>query len=104
MTPLEHPILRCLRSHPEPVTIDEIRLHTGLSRRAVEAELEDLRLAGDPIVAGPDGIRLTRDPGELARYLEQRRHRAAAIHRGTMALRSTLRSMQAPALTLWADR
>ena len=86
------------------VTIDEIRSYTGLSRRAVEAEIEDLRLAGEPIVAGPDGISLTSNPGELARYLEQRRHRAAAIHRGTMALRSTLREMQAPALTLWPDR
>jgi biotin operon repressor len=96
VTRLQHPILRCLEARaPAAVTIDDVHAHTGLSRRAVEAELEDLRLEGHPIVAGATGVRLTQDPRELAAYLEGRRRRAAAIHRGTMALRSTLRRLQA---------
>lgn len=71
-------------------------------RRAVEEAIESLRLQGEPIVAGNDGVKLTRDAGELATYLEGRRRRAAQIHRGTMAMRTTLRTMQAPTLTLWS--
>jgi len=84
-----------------PITIADLARNAGVSRRDVEATVEALRLEGEPIVAGNDGLRLVSAPDELAAYVEQRRHRAAAIHRGTMALRSRLRRMRESAdLTL----
>jgi hypothetical protein len=74
-----------------PTTIAELCILTGAGRRDVEACVEELRLRGEPIVAGAAGLWLTEDPAELASYLERRRRRAAQIHRGTMRLRSTLR-------------
>lgn len=84
-----------------PATIDELRLMIHCSRREVEEAVESLRLAGEPIIGGTNGLRITEDPDELAAYLEGRRRRTATIHRGTMRLRSTLRHMrEAQDLTL----
>jgi biotin operon repressor len=84
----------CLGAHDGPRTIADVAHDTGLSRRDVEAELEELRRNGEPIVAGADGIQLTNDPDELDRTVDQRRRRAVAIHRGTLALRSTVRRLR----------
>lgn len=87
-----------------PATIDDLRLMIHVSRREVEEAVESLRLKGEPIIGGTDGLRITEDPDELAAYLEARRRRAAQIHRGTMRLRSTLRRMrEARDLTLFGD-
>lgn len=87
-----------------PLTIEEVRAFVRASRRDVEAAVEELRLAGEPIVGGNDGLHLTDDPVELEHYLEARRRRAAQIHRGTMRLRTTLRHMRERTdLVLWND-
>jgi len=85
-----------------PLTIEEVRAFVRLSRRDVEAAVEELRLRGEPIVGGHDGLHVTEDPSELEAYLKARGRRTAQIHRGTMRLRSTLRRMRERAdLTLW---
>lgn len=86
-----------------PITLGEIARLPGMTRREAEAAVEELRLEGEPIVGGNDGLRLTNDPDELAKYLEGRRRRAASIHRGTMSMRRTLRRMTAPTPSLWPD-
>jgi biotin operon repressor len=82
-------------------TIDELSRRLRCPRRAVENAIENLRLSGEPIIAGAEGVRLTDNPRELGEYVEARRRRAAEIHRGTMRLRSTLRRMEQGDLTLW---
>lgn len=75
-------------------TIGGLAFGLDLPRRTVEEAVEELRLRGEPIVASADGIRFTENVDELATYLEARGHRAAAIHRGTMAMRDTLRRLR----------
>jgi hypothetical protein len=63
-------------------------------------------LKGEPIVGGNEGLRLTEDPDELARYVEARRRRLVSIYRGNRRLRQTVRHMreaqaEADGLTLW---
>ena len=82
-------------------TIDELARRMGCPRRTVENAIENLRLSGEPIIAGNEGVRLTDNPRELGEYVEARRRRAAEIHRGTMRLRTTLRRMEQGDLTLW---
>lgn len=77
-----------------PRTLDELRLSLHVSRREVEAAVEALRLSGEPIVGGNDGLHLTTDPDELAAYVEARRRRLATIYRGNRALRSTVRRLR----------
>lgn len=81
-------------------------LHT--TRRDVEEAVESLRLAGEPIVGGNDGLRLTENPDELERYLNGRRRRMASIYLGSRSLRATLRHMrevqdEEAGLTLFGD-
>lgn len=83
-------------------TIDELAQRLSWPRRAVENAIENLRLSGEPIIAGNEGVRLTDNPRELGEYVEARRRRAAEIHRGTMRLRTTLRRMEQGDLTLWS--
>ncbi len=85
-------------------TINELRLILRVPRREIEGAVEELRLRGEPIVGGPEGLRLTEDPAELGKYVEARRRRLVTIYAGTRALRRTLRRMQERAdLTLWED-
>jgi len=102
LTGTEQQVLWLLRG--ASYTIGELALHVRVSRREIEEAVESLRLAGEPIVGGNDGLTLTADADVLARYLEARRRRTAHIHRGTLKLRTTLRRMQErSALTLWED-
>lgn len=80
--------------HGKWQTIADLGIVLHLSRRDVEAAVETLRLGGTPLIAGGDGVKLTNSPIELEAYIGGRRLRTAAIHRGTMALRSTLRRMK----------
>lgn len=99
-TPLE--VLRLLRTTSS--TIDELRLILRVPRREIEGAVEELRLRGEPVIGGSEGLRLTEDPAELAKYLDARRRRMASIYLGSRALRRTLRRMQERAdLTLFGD-
>lgn len=87
-----------------PITIDELRRLLMLTRRDVEAEIERLRLQGEPIVASSAGLRLTDDPDELAHYVEARRRRLVSIYMGNRALRLAARRMRERGdLVLWRD-
>lgn len=88
----EHEVRHWL--HMAPATIADLALMIGCSRREVEEAVEALRLGGEPIVGGNDGLRLTEDPDELARYVEARRRRAVSIYLGTRALRRTAARMR----------
>jgi hypothetical protein len=88
-----------------PRTIAAVAHMAGLSRRDTEAAVEALRLAGEPIIGGSGGLRLTADPAELAAYVDARRRRLASIYRGCRSLRRTTRRMQERRdLTLFGDR
>lgn len=100
MTP-EQRVLAAL-GHGRWQTLSGLASELGLCRRDVEAAIEALRLRGEPVIGGNEGVKLTQDPLELDGYVSQRRYRTAAIHRGTMALRSTLRRMRfGDQETLW---
>lgn len=75
-------------------TLSDLGIVLGIPRREVESAVEVLRLGGTPVIGGNEGVKLTAEPRELEAYLAQRRYRTAAIHRGTMRLRSTLRRMK----------
>lgn len=77
-----------------PATIADLALMIHCSRREVEEAVESLRLSGEPIIAGNDGLRLTENPDELAAYVEARRRRAVSIYLGTRALRRTAARMR----------
>lgn len=101
MTALEREVLRRL-----PMTIEELRVALRVPRRLVEEAVENLRLSGEPIVGGNDGLRLATDPDELAAYVEARRRRAVTIYLGTRALRKKVSRMREArdseaSLTLW---
>jgi biotin operon repressor len=105
MTAVEARVLATLRAGPS--TIDDLRFRLGYTRRDVEEAVETLRLAGEPIVGGTEGLRLTEDPEELAAYLEARRRRMASIYLGSRSLRRTLRGLRdrraaSEGLTLWS--
>lgn len=91
-----------------PLTIAEIATFCAVSRRDVEAAVEELRLSGEPIVAGNDGLHLTENPDELETYVQARRRRIASIYLGNRSLRRTARRMREVederiGLTLWAS-
>jgi biotin operon repressor len=97
-------ILHTLVLSGQTWTIEELRRLLQVPRRDVEAGIESLRLAGNPIIADAHGVRVTNDPDELAAYLEARRRRLVTIYAGNRALRKTLRAMQErTALTLFGD-
>jgi biotin operon repressor len=74
--------------------LNELATTLRVSRREIEAAVEELRLDGQPIIAGLRGVCLTRDPDHLEAYLRQRRERARAILRAHRPLRSTARQMR----------
>ena len=97
---LSHDVLRLTRI---PTTIAEICVLTGASRRDVEACVEELRLSGEPIIAGNSGLFLCEDPQRLSAYIQARRRRMLSEWKGTVALRRTLRRMkERDDLTLWS--
>ncbi len=104
--PTAREVLRLLRTTGS--TIEELRLILRVPRREIEETVEWLRLQGEPIVAGSDGLRWTTDPDELRAYVEARRRRLVSIYAGNRKLRETLRHMQEAAdersgLTLLRD-
>lgn len=111
-TALEQSVLWMLRGGTwrigRPGQSETLCSHIGASRRDVEAAVESLRLRGEAIVGGNEGLRLVTDPDELLEYVEARRRRTVAIYLGTRALRNAARRMKeaqdaAGGLTLWRD-
>lgn len=99
---VEERILTALAVHGRWTTIGHLAASLNVPRRDVEAAIESLRLRGEPVIGGNDGVKYTLDLTELEAYISGRRLRTAAIHRGTMALRSRLRRMRHGAQTsLW---
>lgn len=102
MTPEAERVLATLRRHPDGLTMDVLARWTSLGRRDVEAAVQEIRLAGEPIVTGSFGVRLSDDPAEVAAAAEGLRRRLVTQYLGVRALRRTARTMQsADDLTLW---
>lgn len=100
---LESRVLAALQ-HGRWQTLADLATVLRVPRRDVEAAVELLRLHGAPVIAGGEGVKLTDQPRELEHYIQGRRLRTAAIHRGTMRLRSTLNRMRhGTQETLWRD-
>lgn len=81
----------------EWVTIDELRERINresgrvltvhpVSRREIEEAIQVLRLRGEPIIGGNDGLRYTTDAAEIRAYATGRRRRLISIALGTRAL------------------
>ena len=92
MTTEQH-VLAAL-SHGRWQTIGDLAVVLRVPRRDVEAAVEGLRLGGAPVIAGGEGVKLTDSATELEAYIQGRRYRTAAIHKGTMKLRDTARRMR----------
>ena len=73
----------------DPQTIGDLSESMDAPRRAIEKAVEELRRRGEPIVTGPWGVCLTRDPDVLRD--NYRRLRARYIHQAIGA-RSLLRT------------
>ena len=89
-----------------PVKIADLATFANVSRREIEAAVQQLRKDGDPIVGDSDGLHLTEDPDEIRHYIKVRQGRAAELYLGNRALRVTMQrlkeSQDAEAgLTLW---
>jgi hypothetical protein len=94
VTPLEKAILDHLTHYRGPVTMDRIHHWLGFPRRLIEEAVENLRLAGHPVIGDAHGLHLARDSQELAEYIEARRRRLASIYQGNRALRRTLAGLR----------
>jgi hypothetical protein len=87
-------------------TIDGLAASLGWPRRSVEEAIEQLRLAYEPVIGGNTGVRLSDSPLEVRAYAQDRRRRLISIAKGTRALLTTARRMEAAeaakvGLTLW---
>lgn len=81
-------------------TLDELAARVDAPRRDVETAVEELRLAGDPVIGGAHGVRWSRDPDEIRAYVRSRRRRELTVARGTRALMATARRLDTTELTL----
>jgi len=78
----------------DPQTIGDLAESMQAPRRAIEKAVEDLRRRGEPIVTGPWGVCLTRDPDVLRD--NYRRLRSRYIHQaiGARALLATAKRFE----------
>jgi hypothetical protein len=67
----------------------------GTTPRAVQAEVQERRLAGEPIASSEDGVWLTDDPAELLATFDALRRRVTSQMRTAWAVRSTARRLRA---------
>ena len=79
----------------ESSTIADLARWCIVPRRLIEEAVENLRLAGHPIIGDAHGLHLAKDADELAAYIEARRRRLVTVYAGTRALRGALRRMRA---------
>ena len=68
-------VLQMLSERRYAMKIDVVAKWAGLSRRETEGAIEALRLEGQPIVGGNEGVQLTRDPRVVREYVKSRRRR-----------------------------
>lgn len=87
--------VRAVIEREGPITVSRLARRTGLSERDVQAEVQELRLRGEPIVdAGVRGLRYTRDADELRHYIESRLDRARTILSAQKPLEETERRLR----------
>jgi hypothetical protein len=96
MTPDERAVLDALDGRRLPITQADLAYGLGLRVRNVQEAILGLRLAGHPIVADGEGMRLTTDPDEVAAC-------ALALRKRALTQLWTARAMRRVARTLRAD-
>ncbi len=88
----------------QPQTIGDLSEAMGAPRRAIERAVEELRARGEPIVSGPDGIALTRDPERLrASYRALRRRYIHQAMGARVLLRTAKRFERFQQTTLFGE-
>lgn len=87
-------VLQVLSERRYPMTIDVLAREARLSRRDTEAAIEALRFEGEPVVAGNEGVELTRDPRKVREYVASRRRRTLTVALGTRAMLRTARRLE----------
>jgi hypothetical protein len=100
----EEQVLAVLRQHPDGATQDWIARWTNLDIREVQATIQALRLAGEPILSGSYGIRLAQNADELAENAVALRRRAITQLLTARAMRRSAARMRVTedgAMTLW---
>ena len=94
MTPEQVRVLDVLSDQPQ--TLAQLAERAGLShRRDAEQAVHDLRLAGHPVISDTEGVRLSRDPAEVAERADALRRRAIHQMLTARALRATARRLAA---------
>lgn len=99
----EERVLYLLVADWQPHTIAELAAYLEVSRRDVEQAVQSLRLAGNPIATGQDGVRLARTADELAESNRSLHHRLREQYRTLRAQRraeAQLRARESAELTL----
>jgi biotin operon repressor len=95
------------RLGPNPQTLKEIAQECGLSRRAVEQEINRLRLEGFPVVTNGDGAWLATRWQEVELCVRRLRRRYMTQAQTARAMRKTARRMEAeqavPLAFTWPD-
>lgn len=97
MTTAERVLARLVllqRSGDYWTTISDLAGLLDVPRRAIEEAVEDLRLAGHPIVGGGSGVKLTRNVNEIRDYVQSRRSRTLAVAKGTRAMLAAARRLE----------
>ncbi|HET7071392.1 MAG TPA: hypothetical protein VFI40_11240 [Nocardioides sp.] len=69
--------------------------------RDIEREVQTMRLAGHPLVTGPDGVHLSHDPAEVRATAMKLRNRALTQMVTAKALDDTADRLEAAPLTLF---
>ncbi len=83
-----------LNDYSEPIPIDRLSQVTGLPRRSVEAAVQELRLAGVPIVSGDGGVRIAETAAEVEDCVKRLQARAVTQLSTVRALRRTSQRMR----------
>jgi len=84
-----------------PRTIGEIAEDLAVSRRVVEASVEELRRRGAPICTGSRGVWLTQSADELLDQYRRLRRRALTQLTNLRAMRRTAASMRGYVQLQW---
>jgi biotin operon repressor len=97
-------VLRLLTS--ANTTQPDMAFVLGMSIRAIQASIVELRLAGHPVITSGDGVRLAQTADEARACADALRRRLVSQYRTVRALRATARRMQeaedaAANVTLW---
>ncbi len=100
--------LRAARWPSESLTISMLAARHHWPRRVVEACVQELRLAGIPVVTDQYGVHLSDDPDEVTAAAEGLRRRLVTQYAGLRALRRTARRMRVEGdakrdMTLWGQ-